>query len=54
MVAGGVTLVDVCTPTFLHQDHVTQALRAGAHVIVEKPCALTQADARAMFALAEE
>ena len=54
MVAGGATLVDVCTPTFLHQDHVTQALRAGAHVIVEKPCALTQADARAMFALAEE
>ena len=50
----GLDLVDVCTPTFLHQDHVTQALQAGANVIVEKPCALTSAAARAMFDLAAE
>lgn len=50
----GAQLVDVCTPTYLHRDHVTQALEAGAHVIVEKPCALSGADARAMYDLAEE
>lgn len=38
----GAQVVDVCTPTYRHKDHVTQALEAGAHVIVEKPCALFQ------------
>lgn len=50
----GADVVDVCTPTYLHKDHVTQGLNAGAHVIVEKPCALTRADAQAMFDLAEQ
>ena len=50
----GADVVDVCTPTYLHKSHVTQALECGAHVIVEKPCALSLADARAMYALAEE
>ena len=48
----GADVVDVCTPTYLHKTHVSQALEAGAHVIVEKPCALTRADAQAMFGLA--
>ena len=48
----GADVVDVCTPTYLHKTHVSQALEAGAHVIVEKPCALTRADAEAMFGLA--
>jgi predicted dehydrogenase len=47
-------IVDVCTPTFLHKQHVVQALNAGCHVIVEKPVALNKADALSMFALAEE
>ena len=50
----GVQVVDVCTPTYLHKDHVLQALEAGAHVIVEKPCALSRADAQEMFALAQK
>ena len=45
----GAQVVDVCTPTYRHKDHVTQALEAGAHVIVEKPCALSLADAQAMY-----
>src|ERR1035438_747608 len=28
--------VDVCLPTFLHEDVVVEALRAGKHVMVEK------------------
>ena len=47
-----VQVVDICTPTFLHKEHVCQALQAGAHVIVEKPCALSSADAQARFDLA--
>ncbi len=47
-------VVDVCTPTFLHKEHVTAALQAGKHVICEKPLALNLADAAAMIDLAEE
>lgn len=46
-------IVDVCTPTFLHKDHVTEALLAGRHVICEKPLALRYQDAKAMMDLAE-
>lgn len=48
-----VDVVDVCTPTFLHPPAVTAALEAERHVICEKPLALAQADARAMYELAE-
>ena len=47
-------VVDVCTPTFLHKQHVTAALKAGKHVICEKPLALKSADAQEMFRLARE
>lgn len=47
-------VVDVCTPTFLHKEHVTTALEAGKHVFCEKPLALTLADATAMIDLAEQ
>ncbi len=49
-----IDVVDVCTPTFMHKQHVTQALSAGKHVICEKPLALTKADAAGMIALAEQ
>ena len=32
-----VDVVDVCSPTFLHKEHVLQGLAAGKHVITEKP-----------------
>lgn len=34
-------LVSVCVPTFLHESYVLQALTYGAHVLCEKPLALT-------------
>src|ERR1017187_6001112 len=38
--------VDLCLPTFLHEAVAVQALRAGKHVLVEKPMALEGAGAR--------
>ena len=45
--------VDLCLPTFLHEDVAVAALRAGKHVLVEKPMALEGATARRMIAEAE-
>lgn len=52
--AQSVDVVDVCTPTFMHKEHVTQALSLGLHAITEKPVALRAQDAREMFDLAEK
>ncbi|HEY3741772.1 MAG TPA: Gfo/Idh/MocA family oxidoreductase [Bryobacteraceae bacterium] len=42
--------VDICLPTFLHAPVALQALRGGKHVLVEKPLALTGADADELLA----
>lgn len=43
-----IDLIDVCLPPKLHADVTIAALRAGKHVICEKPIALTIAEARRM------
>ena len=49
-----VDAVCVATPTFTHGSLVAQALRAGKHVLCEKPPALTYEDALANEELAKE
>jgi phthalate 4,5-cis-dihydrodiol dehydrogenase len=44
-----VEAVYVATPHQFHVDHVTEAARAGKHVLVEKPMALNLADCRTMI-----
>ena len=41
--------VDVCLPTYLHESVAIQALRAGKHVLVEKPMALDEQAAERMI-----
>ena len=42
-------IVSVCTPNLFHQEMTIKALRAGAHVICEKPLTLRYQDAVAMY-----
>jgi UDP-N-acetylglucosamine 3-dehydrogenase len=49
-----VTLVDVCLPTPFHAQFAIDALKAGKHVLVEKPIALNVDEADAMIAVSKE
>jgi predicted dehydrogenase len=49
-----IDVVCVCTPSGLHAEQTLAAARAGKHVLVEKPLALSLADGDAMIAAARE
>lgn len=49
-----VTVVHVCTPNALHVQQAEAALRAGKHVICEKPLATSAADAERLTRLAQD
>jgi predicted dehydrogenase len=49
----GVDVVDVCTPPTAHADATVAALKAGRHVICEKPVTRTLQEARRVVAAAE-
>jgi len=48
-----VDAVSVCTPNYLHAEVSIAAANAGAHVLVEKPMASTEAEALAMIEAAK-
>ena len=48
-----VDAIDICLPTAQHREVTEAAIAAGKHVTLEKPIALTLADADALVALAE-
>src|SRR5690606_16713943 len=47
-------IVVVATPNVFHKPMTIAALQAGAHVLCEKPLALTYADAKEMFDVAAQ
>ncbi len=49
-----VEAVSVCTPNYLHAPMAIEALRAGKHVLCEKPLALSVAEAEAIVMAARE
>lgn len=53
LAAGGLDAVHVLTPPHLHCAHALKALDAGLHVLVEKPFAVTKAEAEAMVLAAD-
>lgn len=54
MLASDADIVYIASPNALHAEHAEKALRAGKHVICEKPFTMTSAQARALFQLAEQ
>lgn len=49
----GIDAVSVLTPSGMHAAHAIQVARAGRHIVVEKPMALTLEDADAMIGAAD-
>lgn len=51
IVESGCDVVDICVPNFLHHRAVLAAAKAGKHVIIEKPLAMTLEEADEMIAV---
>ncbi len=47
-------LIVVNTPNFTHYDYAKQALKAGKHVLIEKPLAASSQEVKELFTLAEQ
>jgi predicted dehydrogenase len=52
LLAAEIDAVYIATPVYLHREHVAQCVRAGKHVLCEKPLALTVAEGQEVVALA--
>lgn len=48
------SVINICTPHYLHTEHALKVIASGRHVLVEKPMAITSADAERMIAAARD
>jgi predicted dehydrogenase len=53
LLAAEIDAVYIATPVYLHSEQTARCLKAGKHVLCEKPLALSVADGQEMVALAE-
>ena len=49
-----ISLINICTPNYLHKEQAIAAIKAGKHVYCDKPLALTADDAEEMALLANQ
>jgi UDP-N-acetyl-2-amino-2-deoxyglucuronate dehydrogenase len=49
-----IDIISICTPNGLHADQSIQSLKAGSHVLCEKPLCISSADALKMIAASKE
>lgn len=49
-----IDIIDICVPTYLHEEYIVKAARAGKHIICEKPLALTAEATKRIFKTVEE
>lgn len=54
MLEADIDAVCICTPSYFHAENAILAMRCGKHAVVEKPMALTVADADRVIAASEE
>jgi predicted dehydrogenase len=52
LLAAEIEAIYIATPVYLHHEHVACCVRAGKHVLCEKPLAMSTAEGRDMVALA--
>jgi myo-inositol 2-dehydrogenase/D-chiro-inositol 1-dehydrogenase len=50
----GCEIVDICLPNFMHYEATLKAARAGKHIIIEKPLAVTLEEADEMIAVCKQ
>jgi predicted dehydrogenase len=53
LLAAEIDAVYIATPVFVHREHVTRCVRAGKHVLCEKPPAMTVQEGQEVVALAQ-
>jgi predicted dehydrogenase len=49
-----IDIIDICTPTYLHQEIAIAAAQNGKHIFCEKPITLSYAGAKAMYEAADK
>ena len=47
-------VIDICLPTYLHKEYAIKLMRAGKHVLSEKPMSLSYADCQELLCVAKE